>query len=165
MTNTRPLIKQPSCNSKYPFCIANRQVIWHYLKISQIAGLLCHCTQRADKREQNTRIRGCANMAATSHTSDCDQADLGFNSSPPTWKRYGTSQSVGFVFHKMGIIIELNNRTHPTLPILVLNSCDHVYKVFRTENIYSLSEVERPSNRTNDKHKAGADHSKSYTLL
>lgn len=104
-------------------------------------------------------------MVATSHTSNRGQADHGFNSMSPTWKCYRTSQSIGFLSHEMGITVEFSNRTHLTLPIVVLNSCDHMYKVFSTGNTYSLSEVETSSNRANEKHKAGADHSKSYAVL
>lgn len=115
-------------------------------------------TQITDTREQNTKVWSCANMVATSHTSDWSQVDLGFHSNSTTWRCYLASPSVGFLFHKMGLITELNNKTHLTLPMLVMNSCDNVYKGFRTVNTYSLSEAERSGNRANEKHKVGAEY-------
>lgn len=62
----------------------------------------------------------------------------------------------------MGVIIELENRIHFTLPVLVMTSCDNVNKVFNTINTHSFSEGERLHNRTNGKHQAGDSPFKLY---
>ena len=101
-------MKQPFCDSEHWFCTYNWQVIWPYFKMSQVASPECikfrELTQGCKAQWSRAVL---SRPAATSHTADRSQPDLGFDSTSAARQCYLSYQSLSFLLCKIGIIIKL----------------------------------------------------------